>query len=110
MALLTRQEILEASDKTSEIIDVPSWGGEVRVQAIMSHDRDKFEREYLDASNIRASLVARCVVDANGDRLFTDADVELLGERSAEAMDAVYNVCLRLNGMGADDVAELEGN
>ena len=32
MALLTAEQILEASDRRYEVVDCPEWGGEVRVR------------------------------------------------------------------------------
>ena len=38
MALLTRDEILAADDIKTEDVEVPEWGGDVRV-SVMSRDR-----------------------------------------------------------------------
>jgi len=89
----------------------------VLVRGMTGRERDAFEvslmqpgrggRKVLDPANVRAKLVARCVVDDDGGRLFTDADVAELGGKSAAAVDRVYAVAARLSGMGADDQEEL---
>src|SRR6516162_3192004 len=95
---LSRDDILKAADNEPEEVDVPEWGGSVLVRG---------GRRVVDPANVRAKLVARCVVDDDGNRLFTDADVAELGGKSAAAMDRVYAVAARLSGMGADDQEEL---
>jgi hypothetical protein len=112
---LSRDDILKASDNEPEEVDVPEWGGSVLVRGMTGRERDAFEvslmtpgrggRRQLDPANVRAKLVARCVVDDDGGRLFTDADVTELGEKSAAAVDRVYAVAARLSGMGGEEEA-----
>ena len=114
---LSRDDILKAADNEPEEVDVPEWGGSVLVRGMTGRERDAFEvslmqpgrggRKVMDPANVRAKLVARCVVDDDGGRLFTDADVAELGGKSAAAVDRVYAVAARLSGMGADDQEEL---
>ena len=102
---LSRDDILKAADNEPEEVDVPEWGGSVLVRGMTGRERDAFEvslmqpgrggRKVLDPANVRAKLVARCVVDDDGGRLFTDADVAELGGKSAAAVDRVYAVAAR---------------
>ena len=114
---LSRDDILKAADNEPEEVDVPEWGGSVLVRGMTGRERDAFEvsmltpgrggRRQVDPANVRAKLVARCCVDDDGNRLFTDADVAELGGKSAAAVDRVYEVAARLSGMGAGDQEEL---
>jgi hypothetical protein len=119
MAILTREQILEARDMRVEKVKVPEWGGEVFVRSLTAAERDDFEGSIvtrdgskLDFSiaNIRAKLVARTVCDEAGNRIFTDADILLLGEKSAEPVDRIYDVAQRLSGLSDKDMEELEKN
>ena len=60
--------------------------------------------------NIRAALCVRAIVDDEGNRLFKDGEAKLLGRKSAKAMDRIYSVASRLNGVSEADVEELAGN
>jgi hypothetical protein len=114
---LSRDDILKAADNEPEEVDVPEWGGTVLVRGMTGRERDAFEmsmlqpgrggRRTIDPANVRAKLVARCAVDDDGNRLFTDADVAELGGKSAAAVDRVYAVAARLSGMGAEDQEDL---
>lgn len=119
LMLLTRDQILDAKDITYEDVEVPEWGGTVRVQALSGAARDQFEaalvagkgkNRSVKLDNVRAKMVAASIVDADGKRLFTDADVRKLGEKSAAALQRVYTVAQRLSGLTDDDAEELAGN
>lgn len=117
--LLNRDAILQAQDLPTEDVEVPEWGGAVRVRGLTGAERDAFEQSVVEQrgkstranlKNIRAKLVAMTVVDENGERLFSDSDAAILGKKSAAALNRVFEVAQRLNGMTPDDVEELSGN
>ncbi len=117
--LLTRDDILKAQDLPVEEIEVREWGGLVRVRGLTGAERDAFEQSIVERQgkkarmnlrNVRAKLVALCVVDEQGNRLFTDDDVEALGRKSAAALDRIFEVAQRLSGLTPADVEELLGN
>lgn len=117
--MLTREQILKADDLPHEEVPVPEWGGSVLVWTLTGAERDAFEeatlqkrgkRREADLSNIRARLAALAVRDADGKRLFGDSDVVALGRKSARALDRVFAVAQRLNGITDEDVEELEKN
>lgn len=117
--LLTKDAILSANDLVTEDVAVPEWGGTVRVRTISGAERDAFEQAIVtrkgknvqtNLANIRAKMVALCVVDENGQRLFADKDVLLLGTKSAAALDRVFTVAQQLAGLTDKDVDELAEN
>lgn len=115
MGLLTREAILAAQDLGGEDVAVPEWGGTVRVRTMTGTERDQFETVVMQAKgatpgtavNIRAWLAALTVCDADGTALFTVADVEALGRKSAAALERVFAAASRLNALTDRDVAEL---
>ncbi len=119
LKLLSREDILQAQDLTSEDVDVPEWGGVVRVRTLTGAERDAFESSVarkqgknvvMNYKNIRAKLVALTVIDGEGNRLFSDEDARALGRKSAEALDRVFSVAQRLSGIRDEDVEELAKN
>jgi hypothetical protein len=112
MTYLSKDAILKAEDLDTEDVEVPEWGGSVRVRGMTAAERDKFEQIMSgeNVANIRANLVARTVVDENGERLFTDADIGELGKKSAQALDRVFDASSRLSGLRSQDIDELEKN
>jgi hypothetical protein len=126
MGLITRQGIATAVDTVYADVEVPEWRDDegnqtVRVKSLTATERDLFEaslvagegkRRHANLMNIRAKLVAACLVDATGARLYTDlsAGAEELGRKNGAAMDRVFTVCQRLAGLSQEDVDNLEKN
>lgn len=105
---LSAQDILSANDLTTEEVHVPEWGGTVLVSEMSAHARDEFEqwmgRQYRSTQDqedpyyhVRAPLCAMCIVDSNGNRLFSIEQVERLGRKNGNALDRVYEAANRLN-------------
>ena len=117
MPTLDRAAILAAKDIPTEVITVPEWGGDVLVKALTSEERDAWENFCAEqrerwgtriANNIRASLAVRSVVDEEGKRLFTDAEVELIGAKAGSAVDRITDVAMRLSRIGTADLEQLK--
>jgi hypothetical protein len=115
-AVLTKADILGASDIQRERVAVAEWGGEVYVKGLSGAERDRFENsiismrgkdQKINLSNIRAKLASLSICDEDGNRLFTDADVQALSRKSAAALQRVFAVAQRLSGLAAEDVEEL---
>jgi len=120
MAILTREAILKAKDLKTEVVSVPEWGGDVIVSTMTGEARDKMEmdvygerRSDKDATikNVRAKIISFSVVDKEGKLLFgKPGDVMKLGGKSGKALDRVFVVARRLNGIGDTDIKEMEKN
>ncbi|MDT0305061.1 hypothetical protein [Streptomonospora wellingtoniae] len=113
--LLSRDQILGADDAQYDHVDVPEWGGRVRIRSLTGTERDKFESEIagntkrLKLDNVRAKFVAKSVVDAQGNQVFSTADVAALGRKNAAVLNRVFEACQKLSGLTDDDVDELLG-
>lgn len=115
--LLTRDDILKANDLKHEDVSVPEWGGIVRVRGLKGVERDEFESSIVvtnpdgttrvESKAMRARLCSLTVVDKRDVRLFTAEDVGSLGQKSAAALERVFDVAMRLAGMSKDEVEKL---
>lgn len=116
--ILTREQILEASDRKTEDVPVPEWGGTVRVQSLSGRERDIYEAglvqlgndgtvRKVDMANARSRLASLSIVDERGERVFTEEDVEALGEKSAIALERVFDVAARLCGLTEEAIEEM---
>lgn len=119
MALLSKDQIFGADDLKTVDVSVPEWGGDVRVRTLTGAERDQYEADSIrtskgkrevNLSNLRARLVAMCAVDEAGQPLFERGDVLKLGQKSAAALERVFEAAATLNGMSDEDVEELAGN
>jgi hypothetical protein len=116
---LNKAEILAKDDLKTEDVFVPEWDAWVKVRSLNASERDHFEastvqrngkRVTTNLENIRARLCLLCMVDEEGNRLFDEGDTFPLGGKSASALDRVFTVAQRLNGLRDEDVDELAKN
>ena len=113
MTLLSKAAILAADDLPSKVIEVPEWGGSVRIRSMTATDRDAFEVAQLEAQregraaphNIRARYVAACVIGEDGSPLFEESEIAKLGSKSAKALDRAFSA---ITGMNAIDPGAIE--
>lgn len=119
--LLSKEDILKADDRKIVEVDVPEWGGSVRVSQINAAARCGLTMMMLGKDGkplpaielnrvLTLGLVAAAVVDENGEQLFTEADIEALGKKSAVALDKVFAAADKLNGISAAMQEDLRKN
>lgn len=122
MTYLTKQQILEARDIRYVDVEVPEWGGKVRVKMMTGTERDAYEASLYEVKagpdgksdirfnreDMRCKLLARVLVDEQGRRLFADAEIRTLGQKSAAALERVYKEAQRLNALDDEAVAAAE--
>jgi len=113
MAILTREAILKAEDLKVETVACPEWGGDVLVRSMRGVERDAFESSLFTgegesrkftATNVRAKLLVRSLVNEAGELLFNEADLSALGDRNAAPLDRLYDVAQRLSGISKTDL------
>jgi hypothetical protein len=107
---LSKDQILEASDLKAVEVQVPEWGGSVLVRTMTGADRDAFEASMVtvnpdgsrtpDMRNLRSKLVALTLVDEASNRLFDVSDIPRLAMKSSAALERVFEVAQRINGLG----------
>jgi hypothetical protein len=110
-------------------LDVPPWNGTVLLRVMSGAERDAYEASItgstapsrgrdagprkLNLSNIRARLVAMCLIGEDGENLFdwrSASDVRELGELDANGLNLVFQECQKINGLTDEDVKELTKN
>ena len=116
--LLTREQILQKTGLQSQLVEVPEWGGTVKVCELSAGARMDYEwkaygkakKDEAPNSSIKVLLVVACVRDREGNLLFSDDDVVSLTNGGSGAIERVYDVAARLNHLTAKDVEEIKGN
>ena len=115
--LLGRDEIFAAVDIQAEVVAVPEWGGSVRVLGLTGSQRDQYEAWIISGKGknrdvnlrqARAKLVMMCAVDVEGKRLFDEADIIRLGQRSALALQRVFDKAAALSGLDEDTLEKIQ--
>lgn len=112
---LGRDAILTAKDRTTEVVPVPEWGGEVNIRTLSGEQRDLLDRLTIEwrnkkSKNIRAVYVIAAVVGDDGEPLFTEEHLEVLGAKSAVPLTRIWLAVRKQNAMDEAEVEDLAKN
>lgn len=122
---LNINQILAADDLETREVHVPEWADPetgddvVFVKALSGAERDAYEGSLRsirgstvipNLANARAKLVARALVDENGQRIFTDKQIDQLGSKSAAVLERLFDVAAEMSGLNDEDVEQMVGN
>jgi len=119
MTKISRADIEKAPDLPTEEVAVPEWGGTVLLRGLNGSDKDKFLGETMkkdggeksiEFKDITARLVARCLVDETGARLYADEEIDALGKKSGAVLSRLFKVAQRLSGLDEAAVQAAEKN
>lgn len=110
-----RDKILQAPDIATEMVEVPEWGVTLEVRGMSGADRASiFERVTVDGE-VKAGLLYGETVLATtfdpetGERVFNATDLTALMEKSAQAIDRLAKVGLRLSAMEGEQSQDEAG-
>ncbi len=112
--LLSFDEIIDADDIQTEYVDVPEWGGRVKVISLTGEERGKvfaairahgkqIKDEDEAQSIFYARVIAASLVDENGNRIAGQSKAMALTKKNAAALNRVYRVCARISGIGQEE-------
>lgn len=106
--MLTRDQILAAPDLPYEDVDIPEWGGTVRLRALTGSEVEAISQAAAtdQVGTIRRAL-GYCLVDENLVRLFSDEDLDALWEKNASILMKLGLIGLRLSNLDPDSNQEL---
>jgi hypothetical protein len=90
---------------------VPEWGGDVYVRTISGTERDKFEEAYSEQKMkaFRVRFLVLTLADEAGDRLFGDADIDALGDKSSVVINRLFDKAWQHNAF-TDSAVDALGN
>jgi hypothetical protein len=93
--------------------------GKVWIRGLQADERDEYEQSLIERGpdgrsrikrvqrNVRASLVIRCLVDEQGERMFQDNQVDAIGKVDAAVIDKLWDIARKLSGMDTEEIAKL---
>lgn len=107
MPLLNRDAILAADDRRFEDVEVPEWGGTVRVGTVSAISIERMQNKLQSSTGtLRAAFVAASCVDENGAPMFSAEDVEVLAAKSNAVVNRLYEIASRLNSLDIEAAAK----
>jgi hypothetical protein len=98
--ILSAQDILEMDDVRTVDVDVPEWGGVVRLRSLTAEEMTEFvDQSGRDKGESTVKLLVLCSIDESGQRLFTSSHMALLKKKNLRAFMRVQTEALKLNGL-----------
>lgn len=106
---LDKSLILAADDVKLEKIHVPEWKGDVYLKVLSGTERDQFEDAYSEQKlkNFRVRFLLLALCNEKGDRLFSDAEADILGRKSSLVIGRLFEKGWALNAFREADVDAL---
>lgn len=90
--------------------EIEAFGGTVYISAMTGAQRDKYETMMRDGKReeLRAWIAANTICDADGNLLFTEADIKELNKVNYKELDKVLLASLSVNELDAKAIEELK--
>lgn len=97
---MNKNDIFNSYCLKQETIDVPSWGGEVRIQELSAGAVSKLQATEGDALKAAATIIVQGVIGEDGKKIFTPADIDKILDRISVAdLNMVSEQILKLSDM-----------
>lgn len=108
--MLTKDQILNASDLEVSEVQVPEWGGSVYVRVLSIDDARDLQQTLTANGDDPIELFILVTCDENGTLLFTRDEAQALRKRSFKAINRIIAAANKVNGFTAKAVDTAEGN
>ncbi len=115
--VLSKEQIFAADDVVILEVEVPEWGGIVRLKAPTAAQLDLFESEQVNRrkisahmKNIRARMAILVCVDADNKPMFTPGDEQKLSHKSSVALNRIWKAAQKWLGVDDDAVEDIAKN
>ena len=118
MSLLTAADIASVQDFKYVDVDMPQWGGTVRLRNLTADALDEYNRSLFtpqgdkfvpNAVRRRLKLVSQCFCDERGD-VDAKANIEALSKRDGTDIDTLYEAAAALNKLTQASREEIAKN
>lgn len=91
-------------------LDLPELGEKVYIKQLTAKEREEYEDKLQDTGKheVRATVASLCVCDENGNLVFSEDDVPQLNEVPSKVLMKIFAKFNEINGVGVDEVKEIE--
>jgi hypothetical protein len=126
--VLSLDQILAADDLQTEWVPIPEWAPAgspnrdaygVHVRSLNGRERAAWQQASLmgngknqtvNFQQTTVKLVVLAVVDAEGKRIFTDAQATDLQKKNSAVLERIADTAMKLSGIGDAEIATVTGN
>jgi len=109
--LLSASNIVDAEDLKFVDVEVPEWGGTIRLKQMDAKESMAFTDEMVTIEKQPLGMylmLIRCAVDEQGKKLFTDEDLPRLQAKSVQVLNRLQRIAITLNKMDQETTEVLK--
>jgi hypothetical protein len=114
---MNKEEILNLIDTKVEKFHVDAWSRDIWVRTYSAADRSRLIDRHNSEESIAnhhedylAALAAYSICDADGKRLFSDADIPALSQKSGAALEQIGSHVTTMNSLGTTAIDDAKKN
>ena len=105
-----KEKIKAANDRPLKKIIVPEWdNAEIYVRTMTGGQRQRFEEKNLKGRDIILMMLAVCLCNADGTPIYTEEELDELGEKNLVVLGRLYGECDRINKVSFKGLDAAEG-
>lgn len=104
--LLTEADIIAIDDIETEVVEVPEWGGSVKLRGL-SLEEVLATKTGTDTSDF-ASMGVKLLAASFAEPVLSPEAIEALGKKSARVITRLLSVATRLSGIDEEAVVQAE--
>lgn len=121
---LSKEQILGKTALRTKSVEVPEWGGAVTVRELtllgraecaelisaVKIDKKGATKNVKEATEAKIFVALNCVVDGDGEPMFTREEIEAFGAEAMDALNTIFDAALELGAITDAAVEEAEKN
>lgn len=116
--LISADALLGAAPRRFATVSIESLGN-VRIRSLTELERSRIEASMRDKKgqvagakilDLKCRMIVECLVDANGNQLFTNKDIERIRQQDSKVTNAIVDAIQAHCGWTDDDVEDIEKN
>ena len=120
MTIASREALLKLCERRYSTVEIPERDISIRIQSLSEAEKSQYEtcliakngrgimRERLQDATRR--LIALCVVDEEGKRIFLDSDLSAIANLDSYISSRIYDACQEHCGFNKGDIDETVKN
>ncbi len=110
---LNKHQIFAADDLAEKYVDMPEWGGDVKIKALSvaeQLDYDAFLAKAPSEMDMAIKLILLGCIDDKNNKLFNEDDADLLKNKKSDSIFKLVSEIIKLNQQRPQDVDNLAKN
>lgn len=113
--VVSKDAFIKNDDAEYSDVDIPAWGGKVRLKSMTGTQRDKYYADVFDDGEVKGELglthmqtyiLALSLCDENGNLWFQNPEegIEILKHKNAASLEKAYRAAMKLNGIDVEAI------